>query len=105
MLHEIDFADVHGLVGVYSLVADLAGVQSCEIDLDLLRLSFHTRFPLPEGMRLALERTPGLVRVHSAVAVAPLFTLAEAVAAATRDEAQSAMESSTSMSGMPSSTG
>jgi hypothetical protein len=105
MLHEIDFADVHGLVGAYSLVADLPGVQSCEIDLDVLRLSFHTRFPLPETARHALERTAGLVRVRSAVALAPLFTLAEAALAAVRDEAQSAIDSSTSMTGMPSSTG
>lgn len=107
MVHELEFADVHGLVEAYGLVAELGGVQSCELDLDQLRLCFSTRFPLAEPARAALQRARGLRAVRSGPAPAPLFRVVGAHAAPPRERAedQSAIDSSTSMTGIPSSTG
>ena len=104
MLHELDFADVHGLVGAYEVVAQLGSVQSCEIDLDRLQLRFVARFPLDEPTREALNRAQGLCGSRCWPTPAPVFDFAKpgALAPAT---AQSAIDSSTSMTGMPSSTG
>ncbi len=104
MVHELDFTDVHGLVGAYEVVAQAGCVQSCEIDLDTLRLTFTTRFPLVEAIRDALNGAQGLIGARAWPAPAPLFQFAEAAAAAAIS-AQSAIDSSTSMTGMPSSTG
>jgi hypothetical protein len=103
VLHELDFADVYGLVNAYEVVAQVSGVQSCEIDLDRMQLSFSTRFPLDEAARDALERAQGLVRARCWPAPQPIFEFAAAIAAAKRD--QSEIDSSTSITGMPSSTG
>jgi hypothetical protein len=71
MVHELDFAHVDGLVEGYERVAGVRGVQSCEIDLDLLRLTFSTRSPLTDATRLALHTTPGLVCVRCWPSTAP----------------------------------
>jgi hypothetical protein len=107
VVHELDFVDVHGLVEAYALVADVGGVQSCELDLDRLRLTFSTRFPLAEPARLALQRARGLLAVRCWPAPVPRFAFAEALGSPARDPEpdQSAIDSSTSMTGMPSSTG
>jgi hypothetical protein len=104
VVHELDFADVHGLAVAYEVVAELGCVQSCEIDLDRLQLTFTTRFPLAQATRDALNRSGGLVQVRCWPAPAPVFSFADAVAAAT-PAVESAIDSSTSMTGMPSSTG
>jgi hypothetical protein len=82
MMHELDFADVHGLVGAYELVAQAGCVQSCEIDLDQLRLTFTTRFPLAEAIRDALNGATGLVGARAWPAPVPVFEFAAAAAAA-----------------------
>jgi hypothetical protein len=105
VVHELDFADVHGLVDAYEVVAQLGVVQSCEIDLDQLQLRFITRFPLAESTRAALNRSRGLVRVRCWPAPPPLFDFAKAVAAQPPISAQSVIDSSTSITGISSSTG
>jgi hypothetical protein len=104
MLHELEFADVHGLVDAYELVAELGSVQGCEIDLDRLQLRFVARFPLAEPTRAALNRAQGLVGARCWPTPPPVFDFAKAVAVVPAS-AQSAIDSSTSMTGMPSSTG
>ena len=107
MHHELDFAEVHGLASAYELVAEMNGVQSCEIDLDRLRLTFTTRFPLAEPARRALDRASGLVSVRCWPTPAPVFPFSMEVdaALAAAPDVHSAIDSSTSMTGMPSSTG
>jgi hypothetical protein len=107
VVHELEFADVHGLLEAYARVAELGGVQSCELDLDQLRLTFSTRFPLAEPARAALQRASGLRAVRCWPAPAPPFDFVGVRGAALRERAedQSAIDSSTSMTGMPSSTG
>jgi hypothetical protein len=82
VVHELDFADVHGLVCAYEVVAQAGGVQSCEIDLDRMQLTFTTRFPLADDTRAALDRAQGLVRARCWPAPVPVFAFAEAAAAA-----------------------
>jgi hypothetical protein len=82
VLHELDFADVYGLSVAYSLIAETSGVQSCEIDLDRMQLTFTTRFPLADATREALNRAGGLVRVRCSPSPKPAFDLADALAAA-----------------------
>lgn len=105
MVHELEFAHFGGLVDAYALVAEVSGVQSCEIDLDQLRLTFSTRFPLAEPLRLALQLAGGLVSARCWPNPAPLLAFARAAGAAPRADGQSAIDSSTSITGMPSSTG
>ena len=81
MLHELDFADVYGLSVAYSLIAETSGVQSCEIDLDRMQLTFTTRFPLSDATREALDRAGGLVRVRCSASPKSAFELADALAA------------------------
>ena len=105
MVHELDFAHVRGLVDAYAMLAEVEGVQSCELDLDQLRLTFTTRFPLAEPTRRALHLAGDLVSARCWPTPAPLFAFSGAVAEASRASGQSAIDSSTSMTGMPSSTG
>ncbi|HEU4427414.1 MAG TPA: hypothetical protein VFT98_01555 [Myxococcota bacterium] len=81
MLHELDFADVYGLSIAYSLIAETSGVQSCEIDLDRMQLTFTTRFPLADATRDALNRAGGLVSARCSPSPKPAFELADALAA------------------------
>jgi len=104
MLHGLEFEDVRGLVDAYEVVAQLGSVQSCEIDLDRLQLRFVARFPLAEPTRDALNRAQGLVNARCWPTPAPVFDFAKAVAVVAAS-AQSGIDSSTSMTGMPSSTG
>jgi hypothetical protein len=82
VVHELDFADVQGLIDAYEVVAQIGGVQSCEIDLDRVQLTFVTRFPLPELALAALNDTPGLLRARCWPAPVPAFAFAEAAALA-----------------------
>ena len=89
-MHELDFADVRGLVEAYEVVAQAGGVQSCEIDLDRLQLTFTTRFPLAAATRAALDRAQGLMRARCWPAPVPVFAFAEAAAAALATTAEPA---------------
>lgn len=82
MEHELAFSNVRGLVGAYEMLAQVGGVQSCEIDLDQLRLTFTTRFPLDLAIRNALNCAPGLAGVRIWPSSAPVFQFAAAIAAA-----------------------
>jgi hypothetical protein len=81
VLHELDFADVYGLTTAYALIAETGAVQSCEIDLDRMQLTFTTRLPLADATREALNRAGGLVRVRCSPSPKPVFEFAAAVAA------------------------
>jgi hypothetical protein len=106
VVHELDFADVHGLVDAYEVVAQAGSVQSCEIDLDRMQLTFTTRFPLAPETRDALNQSPGLLRARCWPAPAPVFSFADAVAAAAPPgAAQSAIDFSTSITATSPSTG
>jgi hypothetical protein len=97
MVHELTFASIHGLVVAYERVAEMPGTQGCEIDLDRLQLCFTTRFPLAEAASRALAAAHGLVSARCWPSPPPLFAFARAD--------QSAIDSSTSITGIPSSTG
>jgi hypothetical protein len=82
MEHELAFTDVRALVGAFEMHAQVGGVQSCEIDLDQLHLTFTTRFPLEGTIRNALSCAPGLAGVRIWPSSAPVFQFAAAIAAA-----------------------
>jgi len=90
LLHELDFADVYGLTLAYALIAETGSVQSCEIDLDRMQLTFTTRFPLADATRAALERAGGLVGVRCSPSPKPAFELAAALAAVAAETAEGA---------------